>query len=205
MEAAAGRSGRSLRKRPQSSQGGRRLKPREQRHGGGCVWGAGLEPRGADWKWGKRSWMLLPSWSTLGAERLGGLCPGLGEGRKGQESPLEQNGRSCSEFGVPSRPLSEPEGVRMRLPPSPLSTQQVSRRQLLSPCKWCPGKGWARAGRAGGGNPSADRNISSALGSPCRKFEFNPKLGIDNPVLSLAEDHGTSGNPSLSLGSRPLP
>ncbi|CAK6448689.1 unnamed protein product [Pipistrellus nathusii] len=24
------------------------------------------------------------------------------------------------------------------------------------------------------------------------KFEFNPKLGIDNPVLSLAEDHGPS-------------
>ncbi|XP_055279166.1 Na(+)/H(+) exchange regulatory cofactor NHE-RF4-like isoform X4 [Moschus berezovskii] len=29
---------------------------------------------------------------------------------------------------------------------------------------------------------------------PCRKFEFNPKLGIDNPVLSLAEDYDPSGN-----------
>ncbi|XP_055279172.1 Na(+)/H(+) exchange regulatory cofactor NHE-RF4 isoform X2 [Moschus berezovskii] len=27
---------------------------------------------------------------------------------------------------------------------------------------------------------------------PCRKFEFNPKLGIDNPVLSLAEDYDPS-------------
>lgn len=26
------------------------------------------------------------------------------------------------------------------------------------------------------------------------KFKFNPKLGIDNPVLSLAEDHDPSGN-----------
>ncbi|XP_045432150.1 Na(+)/H(+) exchange regulatory cofactor NHE-RF4 isoform X1 [Pipistrellus kuhlii] len=34
--------------------------------------------------------------------------------------------------------------------------------------------------------------LTLGLGSPCRKFEFNPKLGIDNPVLSLAEDHGPS-------------
>lgn len=28
-----------------------------------------------------------------------------------------------------------------------------------------------------------------------RKFKFNPRLGIDNPVLSLAEDQDQSGNP----------
>ncbi|KAM4827908.1 Na(+)/H(+) exchange regulatory cofactor NHE-RF4, partial [Thomomys bottae] len=30
---------------------------------------------------------------------------------------------------------------------------------------------------------------------PCRKFKFDPKLGIDNPVLSLAEDHQDSSDP----------
>lgn len=29
---------------------------------------------------------------------------------------------------------------------------------------------------------------------PHRKFKFNPRLGIDNPVLSLAEDQAQSGN-----------
>lgn len=29
---------------------------------------------------------------------------------------------------------------------------------------------------------------------PYRKFKFNPRLGIDNPVLSLAEDQAQSGN-----------
>lgn len=36
-----------------------------------------------------------------------------------------------------------------------------------------------------------------------RKFEFNPKWGIDNPVLSLAEDFDPSGNP-LALGNHSL-
>ncbi|XP_040114089.1 Na(+)/H(+) exchange regulatory cofactor NHE-RF4 isoform X3 [Oryx dammah] len=36
---------------------------------------------------------------------------------------------------------------------------------------------------------------------PCRKFEFNPKLGIDNPVLSLAEDYDPSGNLPQPLGA----
>lgn len=36
---------------------------------------------------------------------------------------------------------------------------------------------------------------------PCRKFEFNPKLGIDNPVLSLAEDYDPSGNLPHPLGA----
>lgn len=38
---------------------------------------------------------------------------------------------------------------------------------------------------------------------PCRKFEFNPKWGIDNPVLSLAEDFDPSGNP-LALDNHSL-
>ncbi|KAG8522274.1 Na(+)/H(+) exchange regulatory cofactor NHE-RF4, partial [Galemys pyrenaicus] len=35
------------------------------------------------------------------------------------------------------------------------------------------------------------------------KFEFNPKLGIDNPVLSLAEDQGPFGNPCAPVQSYP--
>ncbi|XP_023603509.1 Na(+)/H(+) exchange regulatory cofactor NHE-RF4 [Myotis lucifugus] len=82
---------------------------------------------------------------------------------------------------------------------------------------------WRQLQVGAGGAPGGDLKTSAARGgrrlrprdqgtrcwgleprdAAWRKFEFNPKLGIDNPVLSLAEDRGPSGAPAGPLHPRP--
>lgn len=51
-----------------------------------------------------------------------------------------------------------------------------------------------------GGKPRCCTNVLSPALYPFRKFEFNPKDGIDNPALSLSEDTGKyPHHPRVSL------
>lgn len=108
----------------------------------------------------------------------------------------------------------------MCLSSHPFFAQQIFRTRPCYLCKCRAVRAWGKGGgdRRWGGSAAAlaphiigpgaqvRMSASSYLVTlpPRRKFEFNPKLGIDNPVLSLVEDHDLSGNP-LTPWATPFP
>nr|XP_031526277.1 Na(+)/H(+) exchange regulatory cofactor NHE-RF4 isoform X2 [Vicugna pacos] len=98
----------------------------------------------------------------------------------------------------------ESQGTECASPPlTPSLPSRSSGHRLLDPVSAvCEGLGQGKEGIEGGEAlqltlmPQREPGIHVQISAfsylcplpPCRKFEFNPKLGIDNPVLSLAED-----------------
>lgn len=103
---------------------------------------------------------------------------------------------------VPSQGLPEEECVSTLTPPLP---SRSSRHGLVNSVSRTRAEDKLKVGRLSAVISTSSRTWDPSpatcfpylpLLSPYRKFKFNPRLGIDNPALSLAEDQDQSGNPS---------